>query len=156
MYYSICNVILSLLATLKLRNSSEVPLLLTPLAYDCLQMTYIVSYKSSAWTYKKHVTWSLSTVGWHHRLHGSVFTELLLRNGLHNPIVPPLLCADNIENTASSTVVCWTVFTELLPGNTLMKSTTIFFSKIPYFWLYSQKIHRCRHWLSFPFILWSH
>jgi hypothetical protein len=42
-----------------------------------------------------------------------VFTEPLLRNGLHNPVVPPLLGTDNIENTASS------VFTELLPGNAL-------------------------------------
>jgi hypothetical protein len=39
-----------------------------------------------------------------------VFTEPLLRNGLHNPVVPPLLGADDIENTASSIVACWTVF----------------------------------------------
>jgi hypothetical protein len=26
------------------------------------------------------------------------------------------------ENTASSVVACWTVFTELLPGNALIKS----------------------------------
>jgi hypothetical protein len=54
-----------------------------------------------------------------------VFTEPLLRNGLHNPVVPLLLGADNIENTASSNVACWTVFTELLPGNALFKSVTI-------------------------------
>jgi hypothetical protein len=52
-------------------------------------------------------------------------TELLLRNGLHNPVVPPLLGADDIENTASSIVACWTVFTELLPGNALIKFVTI-------------------------------
>jgi hypothetical protein len=56
-----------------------------------------------------------------------VFTELLLRNGLHNPVVPPLLGPDDIENTASSLVACWTTFTELLPGNTLIKSVTISF-----------------------------
>jgi hypothetical protein len=33
---------------------------------------------------------------------------------------------DNIENTTSSIVTCWTVFTELLPGNELIKSVTIY------------------------------
>jgi hypothetical protein len=35
-----------------------------------------------------------------------------------------LLCdvTADTENTASSTVTCWTVFTELLPGNALIKS----------------------------------
>jgi hypothetical protein len=54
-----------------------------------------------------------------------VFTEPLLRNGLHNPVVPPLFGVDDIENTAPSIVACWTVFTELLPGNALIKSVTI-------------------------------
>jgi hypothetical protein len=54
-----------------------------------------------------------------------VFAEPLLRNGLHNPVVSPLLGADDIENTASSVVACWAVFTELLPGNALIKSVTI-------------------------------
>jgi hypothetical protein len=58
-----------------------------------------------------------------------VFTEPLLKNGLHNSVVPPLLGADNIENTASSIVACWAVFTELLPGNTLIKSVTEFCKK---------------------------
>jgi hypothetical protein len=42
-------------------------------------------------------------------------TEPLLRNGLHNPVVPLLLGADDIENTASSIVACWTVrmFTDI-------------------------------------------
>jgi hypothetical protein len=40
------------------------------------------------------------------------------------PFVPPLLGADEIENTASSIVACWTLFTELLPGNALIKSAT--------------------------------
>jgi hypothetical protein len=64
---------------------------------------------------------------WRHRLRGSVFTESLLRNGLHNLVVPPLLGADDIENTTSPIVTCWTVFTELLPGNALIKSVTIFY-----------------------------
>jgi hypothetical protein len=55
-----------------------------------------------------------------------VFTEQLLRNGLPKPVVPPLLGANNIENTASSIVACWTVFTEMLPGNAFFKSVTIF------------------------------
>jgi hypothetical protein len=33
--------------------------------------------------------------------------------------------SDEIENTASSIVACWTVFTEPLPGNTLIKSVTL-------------------------------
>jgi hypothetical protein len=61
---------------------------------------------------------------WHHCLR--VFTEPLLRNGLHNSVVPPLLDADDIENTVSSIVACWNVFTELLPGNALIKSVTIY------------------------------
>jgi hypothetical protein len=39
---------------------------------------------------------------------------------MHNPVVPPLLGADDIENIASSLVAYWTVFTELLPGNALI------------------------------------
>jgi hypothetical protein len=35
--------------------------------------------------------------------------------------------ADDIENTASSIFACWTVFKELLPGNALIKSVTVFF-----------------------------
>jgi hypothetical protein len=35
-----------------------------------------------------------------------------------------VLGADDIGNTASSIVACWTVFTELLPGNALIKSVT--------------------------------
>jgi hypothetical protein len=56
-----------------------------------------------------------------------VFTELLLKNGLHNTIVPPLLGVDDMENTASSIVACWTVFTELFPGNILIKSVNNIF-----------------------------
>jgi hypothetical protein len=33
--------------------------------------------------------------------------------------------ADDIENTVSSIVPCWTLFTELLPSNALIKSVTI-------------------------------
>jgi hypothetical protein len=33
-----------------------------------------------------------------------VFIELLLRNGLHNPVVPLLLGVDDIEKTASSII----------------------------------------------------
>jgi hypothetical protein len=68
---------------LELRNSSEVHLLLTPPASDCPQMTFAVPHIFSAQTYRKHVTWSLSTVVWYHCLRRSVFTEPLPRNGLH-------------------------------------------------------------------------
>jgi hypothetical protein len=38
-----------------------------------------------------------------------------------------LLCGVTVdtENTASSTVACWTAFTELLPGNALIKSIAV-------------------------------
>jgi hypothetical protein len=47
-----------------------------------------------------------------------MFTEPLPRSGLQNPVVPPLLGADDIEYTVSS-------ITELLPGNALIKSVTV-------------------------------
>jgi hypothetical protein len=44
---------------------------------------------------------------------------------------PPLRdVAADTENTYSSTVACWIVFTELLLGNALFKSVTILFRKI--------------------------
>jgi hypothetical protein len=42
----------------------------------------------------------------------------------HRPLLRDVTA--DMENTASSIVVCWTVFTELLPGNALIKSVTIF------------------------------
>jgi hypothetical protein len=45
--------------------------------------------------------------------------------------------ADDIENTASSIVAFWTVFTELLPGNTLIKSVRIYIVQFA-LWLYEQ------------------
>jgi hypothetical protein len=87
-------------------------------------------YKHSAQTSLKTLsrlllTWPL-TRKW--------FTDMLLRNWLHNPVVPPLLGADDIENIVSSIVACWTVFTELLPGNALIKSVTIFIVPLRYFY----------------------
>jgi hypothetical protein len=40
-----------------------------------------------------------------------------------------LLCdaTADTENTVSSIVACWTVFRELLPGNALIKSITLYF-----------------------------
>jgi hypothetical protein len=54
-----------------------------------------------------------------------VFAEQFFRNGLHNHIVTPPLSADDIKKASSSIVACWTVFTELLPGNALIKSGII-------------------------------
>jgi hypothetical protein len=45
---------------------------------------------------------------------------------IHWPVTSAGRGADDIENTASSIVVCWTVFTEPLPGNTLIKSVAIY------------------------------
>jgi hypothetical protein len=50
-----------------------------------------------------------------------MFTKPVLRNELHNPVLPSLLGTDDTENTASSIVAFWTVFTELLLGNALIK-----------------------------------
>jgi hypothetical protein len=36
-----------------------------------------------------------------------------------------MLGAENIEKIASCIVACWFVFTELLPGNALIKSVTV-------------------------------
>jgi hypothetical protein len=44
---------------------------------------FVVRYKPLARTYRKHVTWLLSTL-WHHCLRGSMFIAMLPRNGLHN------------------------------------------------------------------------
>jgi hypothetical protein len=105
---------------LETKNSSG----LTPPARSCPEL--ILSLPSLISTmHRPHGKHRLYCC-WRHRLYGSVFTEPLLRNGLQNPVVPPLLGADDIENTASSIVACWTVFTELLPGNALIKSVTIF------------------------------
>jgi hypothetical protein len=49
-----------------------------------------------------------------------VFIKLLPRNGLHHPVVPPLLGMDDVQDTALSIVTGWTVFTELLPGNAIV------------------------------------
>jgi hypothetical protein len=71
-----------------------------PPAYDWLQTILAVPYKPSTRTYRKHVTWSLSTVVWCHCLRGSLFTEPLPRNGLHNPAV--LLLQTRIAGCLSS------------------------------------------------------
>jgi hypothetical protein len=74
-----------------------------------------------------------------------VYTEPLLRNGLHNPVIPPLLGADDIENIASSVVACWTVFTELLPGNALIKSVTVLQLSSFILLCNTDKIHKNTH-----------
>jgi hypothetical protein len=70
-----------------------------PPAYDWLQTTFVVLYKPAR-TYRKHITWSLSTVVWCHCLRGSVFTESLYRNGLHNTAI--LLLRARTEGCLSS------------------------------------------------------
>jgi hypothetical protein len=61
-------------------------LVLRSSTYDCPQMTFVVPYKPSAKTYRKHVTWSLSNVVWRHCLRGSVFTEPLPKTGCITPL----------------------------------------------------------------------
>jgi hypothetical protein len=52
------------------------------LSYYWLQTTFTVPCKPLARTYRKEVTWCLSTVVWRHCLHGSVFTASLPSNRL--------------------------------------------------------------------------
>jgi hypothetical protein len=82
----------------------------------------LFSYKHSAQTPRKTPSLLLMTspLSSHGLIRGNVFTEPVSKGGLHNPVVPPLLGADDIENTASFIVVCWTVFTGLLLGNALI------------------------------------
>jgi hypothetical protein len=62
---------------------------------------------------------------------------IILRQGPHRKHVPHVRLrvhwsvtssgrgADDIENKASTILACWTVFTELLPGNSLIKFVTV-------------------------------
>jgi hypothetical protein len=86
-----------------------------------------------------------------------VFTELLLRNGLHNPVFPWLLGADYIENTASSLVACWTAFTKIFPGKAVFKSVTIYIYIYIYIYVcvcvcVCSNIHN-QSWISYRLIL---
>jgi hypothetical protein len=54
-------------------------------------------------------------------------------------VTAPAQAAGQAENTGSSIIVCWTVFTELLPGIPLIKSITVFTFLI---WYSSLKKHR--------------
>jgi hypothetical protein len=81
---------------------------LTPPAYNWLVTvlnefchSYLYSHRMDMDLQQTHITWSPS----------SQSTGALV---------------GSTENTPSSIVACWTVFTELLPGNTLIKSLTIF------------------------------
>jgi hypothetical protein len=75
------------------------------LTRNCLErilsnsLAHIYIAEERTWVYSKHITWSLSS---------------------------QFICSlvESTENTASSIVACWTVFTELLPGNAMMKSVT--------------------------------
>jgi hypothetical protein len=59
---------------------------------------------------------------------------------MHNPFVPSLLGMNNIGNTAPSFAACWTIFTELLPGNMLIKSVTILIAN-----MYSPSLSKLLH-----------
>jgi hypothetical protein len=94
---------------LELWNSSEVHQLLTPPAYDYLQMIFAVPHKPLVWTYRKHVTWSLSTVVWWHCLCRSVFIKPLPRNRLHNPAVLLFRAYDEGCLSSRCLAMCWRV-----------------------------------------------
>jgi heme/copper-type cytochrome/quinol oxidase subunit 1 len=68
-----------------------------------------------------------SSLSQHSPTSANVFTEPMARSGFHNPAVPQLLGMDDVENAASSIVAFWVMFTELLPGNALIKNVTLCF-----------------------------
>jgi hypothetical protein len=108
-------------------GTSELKVLLDSLFQFTTDSLLLLNYSVTTFTYLhrtqgKHRLYCF----WLFCLRGGVFTLPLLRNGFHNPVVPQMLGADDIENTASPTVARWTVFTELLPGNALIKSVTRF------------------------------
>jgi hypothetical protein len=57
-----------------------------------------------------------------------VFTELLLRRGLHNPVVPPLLSADDIENSLIYCCILDCVY-RAVAWQHVDKSVTIFYQE---------------------------
>jgi hypothetical protein len=69
------------------------------LTRDCPRTNSVIAFTFFTST-AQHGTLHRSHRSRRHRLRGSVFTEPLLRNRLHYPVVPPLLGADYIENTA--------------------------------------------------------
>jgi hypothetical protein len=109
MYYSACNSSCDHTAgPLELRNSTEVifhsRVFLYPLSTDHAQKTQPL-YRCMAETTQKHVSRVRLRVHWYVSSAGRG--------------------ADDVENTASSIVACWTLFTGLMSGNALIKSVTI-------------------------------
>jgi hypothetical protein len=88
------------------------------LTHSISVLSYILSART---THRKR---SLSIVAWHrpqgkHVLHARLRVDLSVSsNGCGS---------GDMENTTSSVVACWTVFTELLPGNVLNKSLTVLY-----------------------------
>jgi hypothetical protein len=80
----------------------------------------ILLYPLARTTHRKH---SLSIVVCRkpHRKH-----ESHTRLRVHWSVTSTARGEDDIENTDSSIVACWTAFTELLPSNALINSVTIF------------------------------
>jgi hypothetical protein len=74
---------------------------------------------SARTTHRKHS----SSIVARRRPHRKRVSRVRLR--VHWSVTSTERGADNIENTASSIVACWTVFTELLPGKSLIKRVTI-------------------------------
>jgi hypothetical protein len=73
-------------------------------------------------THRKHSP-SIVALRRHHRKRVS-----RVRLRVHCSVRSTGHCADDIGNTASSIVACWTVFTELLPGNALIESVNNIYS----------------------------
>jgi hypothetical protein len=95
---------------LKLRNSSPVN-----------SHSHILPYHLGMTTHRKH---NPSVVAWRtpHRKHVS-----RVRLRVDWSVSSTKSGADDVENTAPSIVACWAVFTELLPGNALIRSVIIYF-----------------------------
>jgi hypothetical protein len=86
-------------------------------------------------TQRKH---SPSIVAWRrpHRKH-----VLRVRLWVHWSVTSTGRGADDTENTASSIVACWAVFTELLSGNALMKLVEYGLGQRSTNWLKTRRLH---------------
>jgi hypothetical protein len=87
-----------------------------------LKSQFAFPYSLISSQHRPHTENSPHIVAWRrpHRKHVS-----RVRLQVHLSVTSTGHDVDNIENTASFIVACWTTFTELLPGNMLIKSVIV-------------------------------
>jgi hypothetical protein len=95
-------------------------------SYKSIPIAVFSFILSARTTYREH---SPSIVAWS-RPHRKHLSRVRLR--VHWSVTSIGRGAEEVKNTTSSIVACWTVFTELLPGNSLIKSVTISYILVPW------------------------